>query len=67
MEMDTIKAHLLENGIDMDAEDFLENLSEEEAVEVIKGQEEGSNGQEEEEMVYVEEEKGPVGGDAVKK
>ncbi|KAL0684730.1 hypothetical protein Bca4012_051578 [Brassica carinata] len=54
------------NGIDMDAEDFLENLSEEEAVEVIKGQEEGSNGQEEEEMVYVEEEKGPVGGDAVK-
>ncbi|KAG2282233.1 hypothetical protein Bca52824_053453 [Brassica carinata] len=50
MEMDEIKAHLLENGIDMDAEDFLENLSEEEAEEVIKGHEEGSNDREEEEM-----------------
>ncbi|KAH0898281.1 hypothetical protein HID58_047849 [Brassica napus] len=58
MEMDEIKAHLLENGIDMDAEDFLENLSEEEAEEVIKGHEEGSNDREEEEMVSVEEEKG---------
>ena len=67
MEMDEIKAHLLENGIDMDAEDVLETISEEEAEEVIKGQEEGSNGQEEEEMVYVEEKKGPGGGDAVKK
>ncbi|KAF3535244.1 hypothetical protein F2Q69_00021195 [Brassica cretica] len=67
MEMDEIKAHLLENGIDMDAEDFLENLSEEEAEEVIKGHEEGRNDREEEEMVSVEEEKGPVGGDVAKK
>lgn len=63
MDMDEIKAHLLENGIDMDAEDFMENLSEEEAEEVIKE----SKGKEEEEVVAVEEEQGQVGGEAGKK
>lgn len=52
MDMDEIKAHLLENGIDMDVEDFLEKLLEEEIEEVVKGQ---------------EEEQGPPGGDVVKK
>ncbi|KAL0682458.1 hypothetical protein Bca4012_049305 [Brassica carinata] len=74
MDMDEIKAHLLENGIDMDAEDFLENLSEEEVEKVLKGNEEGGKGneegskdREEEEMVPVEEDKGLVGGDGEKK
>ncbi|WZZ07786.1 hypothetical protein YC2023_093707 [Brassica napus] len=74
MDMDEIKAHLLENGIDMDAEDFLENLSEEEVEEVLKGNEEGGKGneegskdREEKEMVPVEEDKGLVGGDGEKK
>ncbi|KAH0943506.1 hypothetical protein HID58_003143 [Brassica napus] len=52
MDMDEIKAHLLENGIDMDVEDFLEKLLEEEIEEVVKEQ---------------EEEQGPPGGDVVKK
>nr|VDC96358.1 unnamed protein product [Brassica oleracea] len=64
MEMDEIKAHLLENGIDMDAEDFLKNLSEEEelalADEEIKGQDNGVNSPEEEELAPAEEEKGPA-------
>ncbi|RID49640.1 hypothetical protein BRARA_H00427 [Brassica rapa] len=63
MDMDEIKAHLLENGIDMDAEDFMENCSEGEAEEVIK---EG-NGKEEEKVAFVEEEQGQIGGDAGKK
>ncbi|KAF2575349.1 hypothetical protein F2Q70_00003528 [Brassica cretica] len=63
MDMDEIKAHLLENEIDMDAEDFMENLSEEEAEEVIKE----SKGKEEEEVVAVEEEQGQVGGEVGKK
>ncbi|KAG2271554.1 hypothetical protein Bca52824_066109 [Brassica carinata] len=74
MDMDEIKAHLLENGIDMDAEDFLENLSEEEVEKVLKGNEEGGKGneegskdREEEEMVPVEEDKGLGGGDGEKK
>ncbi|KAH0893898.1 hypothetical protein HID58_056327 [Brassica napus] len=63
MDMDEIKAHLLENGIDMDAEDFMENLSEGVAEEVIKE----SNGKEEEEVASVEEEQGQIGGGAGKK
>ena len=63
MDMDEIKAHLLENGIDMDAEDFMENCSEGEAEEVIK---EG-NGKDEEKVAFVEEEQGQIGGDAGKK
>lgn len=63
MDMDEIKAHLLENRIDMDAEDFMENFSEGEAEEVIK---EG-NGKEEEKVASVEEEQGQIGGGAGKK
>ncbi|CAG7864122.1 unnamed protein product [Brassica rapa] len=65
--LEEIKAHLLENGIDMDAEDFLEKLSEEEMEEVVKELEEERNVNEKEEMVAVEEEQGPPGGEIAKK
>ncbi|WZZ52225.1 hypothetical protein YC2023_052332 [Brassica napus] len=67
MDMDEIKAHLLENDIDMDAKDFLEKLEEEETKEVGKKQKEENNAQETDEVVFVEEEQGTLGGDAVKK
>uniref|UniRef100_A0A0D2ZRR0 Zinc knuckle CX2CX4HX4C domain-containing protein n=1 Tax=Brassica oleracea var. oleracea TaxID=109376 RepID=A0A0D2ZRR0_BRAOL len=67
MDMDEIKAHLLENEIDMDAKDFLEKLEEEETKEVGKKQKEENNAQETDEVVFVEEEQGTLGGDAVKK
>ncbi|KAL0662016.1 hypothetical protein Bca4012_098853 [Brassica carinata] len=67
MDMDEIKAHLLENGIDMDAEDFMEKLSEEEIEEEGKEQEDESNAQDTDEVVVVDDVQGKLGGDAVKK
>ncbi|WZZ06014.1 hypothetical protein YC2023_091935 [Brassica napus] len=66
MDMDEIKAHLLENGIDMDAEDFLEETAEEETEEVIKEQAEDNNAHVTDGGT-VEEEQGPVAGNAEKK
>ncbi|KAL0683726.1 hypothetical protein Bca4012_050574 [Brassica carinata] len=67
MDMDEIKAHLLENEIDMDAEDFMEKLSEEEIDEEGKEQEDESNAQDTDEVVVVDDVQGKLGGDAVKK
>ena len=51
MEMDEIKAHLLEHGIDMDAADDLPDFSEEETEEAIMAYDEEAQPQEEKEQL----------------
>ncbi|KAL0712769.1 hypothetical protein Bca4012_019747 [Brassica carinata] len=67
MEWDEINAIFLENGIDMDAEDDLQDLSEEEMDTALMVQTEETHNQEKEEQFVAEEEKEHVTGEGEKK
>ncbi|KAH0866835.1 hypothetical protein HID58_073857 [Brassica napus] len=65
LEMDALNAILMETGVDMEAEDEFQTLSEEEAEQVSRAQEEQTHLQEEDDLVNGEadNEKGTGGGD----